>query len=153
MPTPRGKGVVPGCRFASACRTRRSKRTRLRARWGPSLGTAVGAGVGFVREWRGCGGGATECRCHGESIPSLPPGAVKWKGPGPSAGECARARMRRGAIWSDAAGYGPFDVINSPFAACKEARRKPVNVLPRAPAVYLPRDPAAAEAGVLRASA
>lgn len=33
--------------------------------------------------WDGSGGVATEWRCHGESIPSLPPGAVKWKGARP----------------------------------------------------------------------
>lgn len=103
-----GKGVVPGCRFASACRTPRSKRTRFRARRG---------GGGWGAEGDGGGGGGQSAAvtaslyppCHREQSSGRDPALQQ-----------ERARMRREQSGVMLQATGLFDVINSPLQLAKK---------------------------------
>lgn len=79
----KGVGSTVALLSTSACRTWRSQHT------GPPCGPTVGSRAGW-RGWAPSPGGTTECHCHGEYIPSLPPRAVKWKRPA-----LERARMQK----------------------------------------------------------
>lgn len=84
----------------------------------------------------------TECHCHREYIPSLPPRAVKWKRPALEQARlcecvCVCAYVCRGSNLECAGGYGLFDVIDS---LCSLQSQEGASQHPATcPAVYLPK--------------
>lgn len=86
----------------------------------------------------------TECHCHREYIPSLPPRAVKWKRPALEQARlcececvCVYVYVCRGSNLECAGGYGLFDVIDS---LCSLQSQEGASQHPATcPAVYLPK--------------
>lgn len=99
-----------GSAFTSACMTWRSQHTRQDVR------TLSAAKEGW-RGWAPSPGGQQSATVTG-SRPSLPPRAVKWKGPALEQAHlwecvCVCECVCRGSNLVCAGGYGLFDVINS----------------------------------------
>lgn len=84
----------------------------------------------------------TECHCHAEYIPFLPPRAVKWKGPALEQAclcecVCLCVYVCTGCNLECAGGYGLFDVTDS---LCSLQSQEGASQHPATcPAVYLPK--------------